>query len=455
MSLPSPPKFSVTDLETPEAHSPLNPEFLGYTLSSWQRLIKKQGPVLRATIGDKEQVFLCNHETDRRAWKAPDDWLYGSPTSSGNVFLREMGETHITQQDGTAHRRSRKLLLPGFGIGAISRDIEAIGNVIATDLTALRGKPFDFHAELCMIYTRALSCSQVKVDLTTSQLRELNKFEEWFISGLQLAEEQQLSWHTHPDYIALKKSAFDLFDGIATERLRRSKKSTASVGAQDTLQNLLERETSGAWSPLEAQEVRNLIYLLLVAGVGNIANLATCMAWALHQDSSWQQQLSDELADIPVEELPNRLKQGLKPFPKLQATIFETERCFLPAPVVPKTTTRDLDVLGYQIPAGTEVQQMIGMAHFDEARYPDAQSFKPQRWLNSNTVRANAYGGGSHLCLGMGVSRVLLPLTLAALVKDHKLTPAPGSGRPHSIPVREDIDYSPLATRMDVTLSVS
>jgi len=388
---------------------------LGYTLSSWQRLIDKQGPVLRADVGDKEQVFLCNHETDRRAWKAPTDWLYGSPTSSGDFFLREMGETHITQQDGAAHRRSRKLLLPGFGIGAISRDIDTIGNVIAADLTVLRDKPVDFHAELCKIYTRALSCSQVKVDLAAKQLRELNQFEEWFISGLQLDEEAQLRWHTHPDYVKC--------------------------------------ETSDALSPLEAHELRNVIYLLLVAGVGNIANLASCMAWALHQNPAWQQQLSDELAAIPLAELPNRLKQGLKPFPKLQATIFETERCYLPAPVVPKTTTRELDVLGYQIPAGTQVQQLIGMAHFDEARYPDAQSFKPERWLDGNTVRANAYGGGSHLCLGMGVSRVLLPLTLATLVKDHRLTPAPKSGRPHSIPVRSDIDYSPLATHMDVTLS--
>lgn len=426
---------------------------MGYTLSSWQRLIDKQGPVLRADVGDKEQVFLCNHETDRRAWKAPTDWLYGSPTSSGDFFLREMGETHITQQDGAAHRRSRKLLLPGFGIGAISRDIDTIGNVIAADLTVLRDKPVDFHAELCKIYTRALSCSQVKVDLAAKQLRELNQFEEWFISGLQLDEEAQLRWHTHPDYVKLKESAFSLFDRIANDRLTRSAANTDSDERKDSLQSLLERETSDALSPLEAHELRNVIYLLLVAGVGNIANLASCMAWALHQNPAWQQQLSDELAAIPLAELPNRLKQGLKPFPKLQATIFETERCYLPAPVVPKTTTRELDVLGYQIPAGTQVQQLIGMAHFDEARYPDAQSFKPERWLDGNTVRANAYGGGSHLCLGMGVSRVLLPLTLATLVKDHRLTPAPKSGRPHSIPVRSDIDYSPLATHMDVTLS--
>jgi len=450
MPLPSPPQFSLSELEPTQVHTPLNPDFLGYTLSSWQRLIEKHGPVLRATIDDKEQVFLCNHETDRRAWKAPNDWLYGSPTSSGDFFLREMGRTHITQQDGPMHRRSRKLLLPGFGIDAISRDIDVIGKVIAQGLLALRGKPCDFHAELCLLYTRALSSSQVKVKLDSAQLQELNRFEEWFISGLQLSAEQQLQWHTHPDYLALKNSAFELFDGIAQDRLDKTKTSNAP---QDSLQGLLERKPSDDWAPLEPHELRNVVYLLLVAGVGNIANLASCMAWALHQDPQWHEQLRDELEATATNELAGALKQGLKPFPKLQATIFETERCFLPAPVVPKTTTRDLDVLGYQVPAGTQVQQLIGMAHFEEARYPEAQSFKPQRWLERNCARANAYGGGSHLCLGMGVSRVLLPLTLASLVKAHQLVPAEDSGRPQSLPVREDINYSPLATRMVATLS--
>jgi len=452
MSLPSPPSFSTAELEPTITPSPLRPDFLGYTLASWQRLIAQRGPILRADFANKEQVFLCNHETDRRAWKTPEDWLYGPPTSSGDFFLREMGQTHITQQDGTVHRRSRKLLLPGFGINAISRDIDAIGKVLASDLQALRAKPIDLHAELCMSYTRALSRSQVKVDLDRAMLRKLNNFEEWFIAGLQLDEQQQLKWHTHPDYVTLKAHAFALFDDIADERLNPTKKSNTPG---DTLQELLESEPKGDWQPLHSHELRNVIYLLLVAGVGNIANLASCMAWALHQHPQWQQALREELNHITSAELPSKLRSGLKRFPKLQATVFETERCFLPAPIVPKTTTRDVDVMGYQIAAGTQVQQMIGMSHFDEARYPDPLAFKPERWLHDDTARANAYGGGSHLCLGMGVSRVLLPLTVALLVKDHHLMPESAVAEPQSLPIRKDIHYSPLATHMEVTLSAS
>ena len=446
MTKKRPPKISTAQLEASLNPSPMRPDFLGYTLRSWQQQIEKLGPVLRVELNGQEQVILCNHETDRRAWKAPDDWLYGSPTSSGDFFLREMGQTHITQQDGAAHKRSRKLLLPGFGVGAMSRDIHKIADCLTEGLAAICDKPVDLHAELCVIYTKALSRSQVKIELSKNQLASLNHFEEWFISGLQLPAEQQLDWHTHPDYVRLKEQSFQLFDEIARERLEGNNQETPT----DTLQELLTRGSAKDIAPLQLNELRNLVYLLLVAGVGNIANLASCMSWALEQQPDWHALLQEELLELTGTQIADQLKSGLKQFPRLQATIFETERCFLPAPVVPKTTTRDLDVLGYHVPANTQVQQMIGMAHFDEARYPDAQRFKPQRWLDASTARANAYGGGIHLCLGMGVSRALLPLTLAALVKNHSFTQIL---KPQSLAIRPDIGYSPLATRFNAVLS--
>ena len=448
----SPPRISSTDLEPSLKPSPLQPDFLGYTARSWQTVIDKLGPVLLAEINGEEQLILCNHETDRRAWKAPEDWLYGPPTSSGKFFLREMGSTHITQQDGDTHRRSRKLLLPGFGINAISRDINAIAHTLVTDMAGFSEQPIDLHAELCISYARALSRSQVKEELSESQLRDLTAFEEWFIAGLQLPHNQQLQWHQHPDYLGLKTRAFQTFDDIAQARLTPSDNQQLP---QDTLQEMLDRDLQEELTPLGANELRNVVYLLMLAGVGNIANLACCMVWALDKAPQWQSELDNELARISLPELPDLLQRGLKQFPMLQATIFETERCFLPAPVVPKTSTRDLDVLGYHVPAGTHVQQMIGLSHFDDQRYRNAQEFEPKRWLNNATPRANAYGGGTHLCLGMGVSRVLLPLTAAVLSKKYIAkdpTGSPELHEPRSVKIRPEIDFSPRATQMHLAL---
>lgn len=436
MKKQAPPRVDLSTLAPREHDTPLEPNILGYSLTSWQQLTKQQGPVLMASIDGKEHLLLCGHEADLQAWKTPDNWLYGPPASGGNFFNREMGVVHITQQDGPTHRRSRKLLLPGFGISAISRDLEAIAGTLSSGLHDLQHSsqtaPLNLHSELCFLYAKALSRSQVKANLDDKSLRMLCDFEEQFISALRLSAADQLLWHGRPSYLQLKDDAMSLFRALAEERL-------AGRVEDDSLQQLLNPSRPTGQTPLESAELPNLVYLLLVAGVGNIAILATCMMWALHKRPDWHALLAEELAGFT----PAQMKTGLKQLPLLQATVAETERCFLPAPVVSKITSCDVDLLGYHIPADTPVLQLIGLAHFDDQQYSAPLEFQPERWLAPDVRRANAYGGGTHLCLGMGVSRVLLPLTLALLVRDHELQ---FTAPPANVPLTRELNYSPTTT---------
>lgn len=212
------------------------------------------------------------------------------------------------------------------------------------------------------------------------------------------------------------------------------------------MQRLINPAKPTGQAPLQREELHNLTYLLLVAGVGNIAILATCMMWALQQDPDWSAELSAELAGFE----PAHMRNGLKSLPKLQATVAEAERCFLAAPVISKVTTKAIDVLGLRVPANTPVLQLIGMAHFDPQRYAQPDKFLPQRWLDPNTPRANAYGGGTHLCLGMGVSRVLLPLSLALLVNNHQLQL---EQPPANIQLLPEINCSPTTTYLNALIT--
>ena len=387
-------------------------------------------------LDGKVQVVLADHAMNLQAWRTPDDWLYGPPTSSGEFFLREMGDVHITQQDGKPHRRSRKLLLPGFGINALGKNLTAISHVLETGLAARAGSAINLHSELSRLYTAALSRSQVQIALTEVEIGELVAFEEEFISGLALTQADQLRWHTRPEYLQRKAAAFALFERIVGAREQGTR-------VDDTLQQLITPDRQAAFEPLTHQELLNVVYLLLVAGVGNIAVLACCMYWSLQQQPAWRSRLQEELVDFD----PAQMRGGLKQFPQLMAVVAETERCFLPAPITPKITAHTIDLAGYEITAGTHVLQLHGMSHFDATRYPDPYSFKPERWLMKSTPRANAYGGGTHLCLGMGVSRVFLPLTLAHLINaDHWSAEAP----PQITALRPDVSFSPPITRFNI-----
>jgi len=393
---------------------------------------------MQAEINGKNQVILCSHDANIEAWKTPTHWHYGSPTSSGDFFKDQMGAVHITQLDGAPHRRSRKLLLPAFGIGALAPHLPEFYAALASGLARRNNTTFNLHEELCFLYASGLSQTQVKCSLDEPTVRMLTRFEEEFISGLRLSREDQIRWHNRPGYLKVREEAFALFDRIVQQRL-------AGSSQNDTLQRLITPAKETGFDPLSADELRNAVYLLLVAGVGNIAILACGMLWQLKRLPEWHQRLKNELATFT----PESMSSGVKNYPLLQAFIQETERCYLPAPVTPKITTRDIILLGYDIPANTHVLQLIGLPHFDNTRFTNALTFDPERWLSAGRERANAYGGGSHLCLGMGVSRVLLPLTLAVFMRNHsfELTTAP-----ENVVLQPDIECSPTTTHFPITL---
>ena len=435
----SPPLLDLSSLDKRSSTSALEPDFLGYTAQSWLDAKDRLGPVMQADINGRRQVLLCDHDANLSAWRTPDDWQYGPPTSSGIFFNEQMGVQHITQQDGPAHRRSRKLLLPSFGIGALAQHLDVLGETLTQGLASLDDTPVNLHEELCLLYTKGLSQTQVKHPTSDNSIRLLNRFEEEFISGLRLSRDDQRTWHQRPDYLKVKQEAFGIFEGIVSARLN-------GEVCDDTLQRLITPEKNRGFEPLNAAELVNAVYLLLVAGVGNIAILASGMLWQLSQSTEWQARLREELKDFT----PAGLSGGVKNYPLLQAFILEAERCYLAAPITPKITTQDITLGGFDIAADTHVLQFIGLPHFDNQRYEDALRFNPDRWLLPNSQRANAYGGGTHLCLGMGVSRVLLPLTLAVMVRNHELTDA---AQPKNVLLRPEVSCSPTTTLFPVTLT--
>lgn len=168
MDTTRPPQINLDELDPRPLDTPLKPNLLGYTLASWQRLAEQHGPVLMTQIDGVEQLILCGHDADLHAWKTPDDWLYGPPSTGGVFFSREMGPAHITQLDGPAHRRSRKLLLPGFGISAMGRDISSIAQTLSQGFKQAQDKPLNLHNELCFLYAKSLSRSQLKTTVCSA-----------------------------------------------------------------------------------------------------------------------------------------------------------------------------------------------------------------------------------------------------------------------------------------------
>ena len=87
-----------------------------------------------------------------------------------------------------------------------------------------------------------------------------------------------------------------------------------------------------------------------------------------------------------------------------------------------------VELNGKNIPAGTLVMPQIGAVHFDEALFPDAEQFRPERFLDEHGNYApskflNQYGVGERECFGRNLARPELRITLASLIQNFTFDP--------------------------------
>ncbi len=427
--------MQYAELEPSTSKELLGQHMLGFTNESWLEAYRKLGPVFKLKLGEQNHTVICGHQADLEAWRQPDAWNY-TDSDSGTFFRNEMGHDHLTQLSGEAHRRSRKLILPAFGIKSLQRDFPAILSAMQ-DAIAMSTGSVDLFQVANFAYAKALSRSQLKTDLDDDALKRLADFEDWFIAGLRIPPEQQAIFHNTPDYLALKGEAFKLFRAVLSERRGGKRR-------DDSLDLLLERPVQDGLKPLNDTELTKAVYLLSIAGVGNIANILVAAVWLLDQHTAWQEKLAQEVADTPL----IQMSTGLSRFPIMKAVVSEVERYYLPAPVIQKITYSDVEILGTRIPAGESVLHVHGLAHYDSDLYEDPFSFDPGRWLDGSLEKPHAFGGGKHLCLGMGVARLLAPLSLGIL-QGYDIKPV---SAPMSVTLAPQIETSPTTTSFPVSL---
>lgn len=131
---------------------------------------------------------------------------------------------------------------------------------------------------------------------------------------------------------------------------------------------------------LEAAAFGNL---LVSAGTETVARL---LGWASVVLDDNPDQRAELAADHSL--IPNAVEELLR---------FEA-----PSPVQGRWTSRDVEMHGTEIPAGSKVLMITGSAGRDERRYPDPDRFDIHRDLGTHL----SFGFGIHFCLGAALARL-------------------------------------------------
>jgi cytochrome P450 len=97
---------------------------------------------------------------------------------------------------------------------------------------------------------------------------------------------------------------------------------------------------------------------------------------------------------------------------RIPALVEEALRYDGPIQFLFRTATRDIELSGVRIPAGSLVIPLLGSANRDETQFADAHRFDPSR----NTQGHLAFGLGIHFCLGASLARLEARVALEELL---------------------------------------
>ena len=132
----------------------------------------------------------------------------------------------------------------------------------------------------------------------------------------------------------------------------------------------------------------------------------------------------------------------------VRRAVEEVMRWDCTVPIFRRLTTRDVDLCGTMIPAGSVVELNLGAANRDPERWDDPDRFDPARPPKVNL----GFAGGPHVCLGMHVARAEMQVALDAVLDrlpnvrfDDAAPPTRIVGLEHRGPTRLDVVFDPVA----------
>jgi cytochrome P450 len=243
--------------------------------------------------------------------------------------------------------------------------------------------------------------------------------------------------------IQARKTLVDYFSGSVAEKRR-------SAGT-DMLSVLCHAQDEDGQSFTDDQIVSHMIFLMMAAHDTSTSTMTT-MAYHLAANPQWQDKLREEserIGDGPLD------IEALEKLETYDLVINESLRMQTPLPFNFRRAIRDTDLLGYYIPAGTDVVTWPSINHLLPELWTEPMRFDPERFSEPrNEHKKHRYafapfGGGAHKCIGMVFGQLEIKTVMHRLLRRYRLELTHPGYQPHydygGMPV--PVDGMPIVLR--------
>ncbi len=159
----------------------------------------------------------------------------------------------------------------------------------------------------------------------------------------------------------------------------------------DLISDIVHAEIDG--ERLDDEEIYGFLRLLLPAGSESTFRAMSSALLAILSTPGLRDRVNADLALIPI-------------------VIEETLRWDVSNAMVSRIATQDTEIQGCPIKAGSALRILTNSANRDESRFPDANSFDPDRAAKPHI----GFGLGPHQCLGQPLARMEMRVGLEVLL---------------------------------------
>ena len=321
-----------------------------------------------------------------------------------------LGEHSLLTLDEDRHMSQRKLLLPPFHGEAVRRYVEVMAEATAREVATWPvGEEIELRPRMQAITLEVILRAVFgvrdgeRMDLFRERippLGELTSILNWLpfmdrdLGGLSPA--------------ARARKAFAAVDELIYAEIAERRAAGDDDEGRDDVMSLLLRARHEDGAPMTDTELRDELMTLLGAGH---ETTATGLAWAF-----------ERLLRTP--RVLERLTGSLEDDEYLEAVVKETLRVRPVVVDVARKLTRDTEVAGWRLPAGTLVLPAIAVLHKRPDLYPAPDEFRPERWLGGGAPESYAwipFGGGVRRCIGASFAQVEMRTVLREVLRRVRL----------------------------------
>jgi cytochrome P450 len=309
-----------------------------------------------------------------------------------------LGDRSVLVLDGREHLRQRRLLLPPFQGSAVTAFRTVIRDVAEREVASWRaGQRFALRDRMRAltfdVIARAVFGVEERERIERLRQALVAVLDSQFVFLLPPSLQRDLGRLSPGGVVQRRLRAAD---ALLYEEIARRRDAPDLDERTDVLSLLLRaRDEDGA--ALTDRELRDELMTMLVAGHETTATgLAFAFDLLLHHPATLAR-LRDEL-DSGEDGRSNAY---------LDAVVTETLRLRPIIDANQRRLTRPRVVAGWELPAGVSVYPAIALVHRREDLYPQAATFRPERFLDG---RAESYawlpfGGGIRRCIGAALAQ--------------------------------------------------